>query len=88
MQRRPPQPAHPRAEVHPKSCRFCGGPDFWQISRGPVHRSGVDHDGRHFSVWEFVFTVRCMKCHATFNAASDNDVSDGDVLTWHLGRAL
>jgi len=88
MQQRPPQPAHPRSAVHPKACRFCGGSDFWELQRGPVHSSGVDREGRHFSAWEFFVVVRCVKCHATFNAKSSGPESDGEALEWHLGRAF
>jgi hypothetical protein len=79
---------HPPAKIHPVRCEFCGSTEFWDLSHGPVHSSGIElASGRRFSRWAFEFDVRCAKCQATFNTSSPTNKPDGESLQWHLGRA-
>ena len=78
---------HDRAHIHPPQCRFCGGTEFWDLGSGPVQSLSFDRKtGKHSCYWSFHATVRCTKCHATFNAELPPGRRDGAGVNWHLGR--
>ena len=81
----PPAPAepHPRARVCPAACRFCGSADFWKL--GFALNSGVNVKTGTRASW-ISFTVRCVKCHATFRADDTRSPLDHtEDLVRHVG---
>jgi hypothetical protein len=75
----------PRATVHPERCRFCGSTEFWNLGVGIS--SGVNVKTGERSSW-IDRTVRCVKCHATFNTfEGESRPIHSHERIWRLGRA-
>jgi hypothetical protein len=79
----PKPPALALATDHPDQCRFCGSLEFWDL--GWASNFGVDVKAGHHDSW-MSFTVRCVKCHATFHANDTRSPLDHtEPLVWQLG---